>query len=111
MNDDNYRDLKNHVDGLKVHEHICMVYHDREQQVTAITTFIHRGLKLGEKCVYIADKLTSNFVVSILNQTGLDTDELMAMGVLEIVRPEDVYIQDGIFKPRQRDPIRPSYDS
>ncbi len=99
LEEDHYRGLKTHMSGMRMHDHVCMAYTDREQQVTAIAFYIKAGLALGEKCMYVSDKDTSDFVLKILNDTGIDVEELMEQGAIEIVLPEQLYMRKGYFDP------------
>lgn len=97
--EDHYRGLTDHIRGLRVHDHVCLAYSDREQQVTAIAHFIKTGLELGEKCVYVSDKTTSEFVLTILKNTGVDVDASMKSGAIAVSTPEQIYFRRGYFDP------------
>ncbi|MBS1953543.1 MAG: MEDS domain-containing protein [Cyanobacteria bacterium SZAS-4] len=99
LEEDHYRGLKGHMSGMRMHDHVCMAYTDREQQVTAIAYYIKAGLALGEKCLYVSDNDTSDFVLKILNDTGIDVEELIEQGAIEIASPEQVYMRKGYFDP------------
>ena len=49
LEEDHYRGLKAHMSGLRMHDHICMAYTDREQQVTAIAYYIKVRAGTGRK--------------------------------------------------------------
>ncbi|CAN5408312.1 hypothetical protein BH10CYA1_BH10CYA1_01230 [soil metagenome] len=97
--EDHYRGLKTHMSGLRVHDHICMAYTDREQQITAIAFYMKAGLDLGEKCLYVSDKPTSDFVLKVLGDTGIDVEALVAQGAIATATPEEVYLRKGYFDP------------
>ena len=97
--DDHYRGLKAHMSSLRVHDHVCLAYNDREQQVTAIAHYLKAGLDLGEKCLYVSDKDTSEFVLKVLKDTGIDVDNLVLAGTIAVARPEEVYLRKGYFDP------------
>jgi len=99
LEEDHYRGLKTHMSGLRMHDHICMAYTDREQQITAIAYYMKAGLELGEKCLYVSDKPTSEFVLKVLNDTGIDVEALVAKGAIEVALPEEVYLRKGYFDP------------
>jgi MEDS: MEthanogen/methylotroph, DcmR Sensory domain len=96
-NEDHYRSLKAHMNGLRVHDHVCMAYDDHEQQVTAIAQFVKAGLELGERCFYVSDKANSDFVLHVLKDTGLDVEALIEKGALAVMTPEEVYLHNGTF--------------
>lgn len=99
LEEDHYRGLKTHMSGLRMHDHICMAYTDREQQVTAIAYYLKAGLELGEKCLYVSDQATSEFVLKVLNDTGIDVEARVAEGAIEVALPEQVYLRKGYFDP------------
>jgi chemotaxis family two-component system sensor kinase Cph1 len=97
--DDHYRGLKEHMSSLRVHDHVCLAYSDREQQITAIACFLKSGLELGEKCLYVADKDNSDFVLKVLKDTGIPVEELLQKGTISIATPEAIYMRKGSFDP------------
>ncbi len=99
LEEDHYRGLKTHMSGLRMHDHVCMAYTDREQQVTAIAYYMKAGLALGEKCMYVSDAATSDFVLKVLSDTGIDVEDLIEQGAIEISQPEQLYMRKGYFDP------------
>lgn len=99
IDEDHYRGLKSHMSGLRVHDHTCMAYTDREQQITAIAHYMKAGLDLGERCLYVADKANSEFVLKVLSDTGIDVEMLISQGTITIATPEEVYMRKGYFDP------------
>lgn len=95
--DDHYRDLKNYVSSIGKHSHICMVYSDREQQITALTEYFKTGLRLGQQCIYVSDKDTARFVQNVMRRTGMDVEADIADGSLIFLTPEETYLAGGHF--------------
>lgn len=87
------------MNGLRVHDHVCMSYDDHEQQVTAIAQFVKTGIERGEKCIYVCDKFNSEFVLKVLKETGLDVEKLIEEGALAVMTPEELYLRTGKFDP------------
>jgi hypothetical protein len=40
------------LEGLRVHDHLCLIYETREEQFATAIPFLRIGLEQGEKCVY-----------------------------------------------------------
>lgn len=95
--DDHYHDLKNYVSSIGKHSHLCMVYEDREQQITALAEYFKTGFRLGQKCVYISDVETANFVRSVMTRAGMDVAADIEDGSMSFLTPEQTYLSQGDF--------------
>jgi PAS domain S-box-containing protein len=83
------------------HDHICLIYETREEQLAAVVPFLISGLERGEKCFYIVDENTPEILTAALKADGVDTDAAFASGALTIVDPGKAYLKDGDFVPGQ----------
>lgn len=92
-----YHDLKNYVSSIGKHGHICMMYCDREQQITALVEYFKSGLRLGQQCVYIADEAIIGFVRNVMSRAGMDVDADISDGSLTFLTPEQTYLSGGNF--------------
>ncbi|HNB24735.1 MAG TPA: MEDS domain-containing protein [Candidatus Melainabacteria bacterium] len=95
--DDHYHDMKNYVSSMGKHSHICMVYSNREQQITALAEYFRTGLRLGQKCVYISHPDTAAFVRNVLQRAGMDVENDVKDGSLTFLTPEQTYLVGGTF--------------
>lgn len=95
--DDHYQHLKNYVASMGKHSHICMVYSDREQQITALTEYYRTGMRLGQRCVYISDPDTASFVKNVMIRTGMDVEGDVKDGSMLFLTAEETYLADGVF--------------
>jgi chemotaxis family two-component system sensor kinase Cph1 len=41
--------------GLRLHEHLCLIYETQEEKFAAALPYLRAGLERGERCLYIAD--------------------------------------------------------
>lgn len=96
--DDHYHDLKNYVSSIGKHSHICMVYSDREQQITALAEYFKTGFRLGQQCIYVSDKDTARFVRNVMTRTGMDVEADVNDGSMRFLTPEETYLASGDFK-------------
>lgn len=95
--DDHYHDMKNYVSSMGKHSHICMVYSNREQQITALAEYFRTGFRLGQKCVYISHPDTAGFVRNVLQRAGMDVENDVKDGSLTFLTPEQTYLVSGTF--------------
>ena len=96
--DDHYHDLKNYVSSIGKHSHICMVYSDREQQITALAEYFKTGFRLGQQCIYVSDLDTARFVRNVMMRAGMDVEADVRDGSMLFLTPEETYLANGDFK-------------
>ncbi len=92
-------EIYNSIKELKVHDHACMVYETKEEQLDFIIPFIKIGLECGEKCIYIVDDNTAQAVIKAIQKGGIDTGSVIQTGSLCILNKHDVYLKPGHFDP------------
>ncbi len=95
--DDHYHDLKNYVSSMGKHSHICMVYSDRQQQITALAEYFRTGFRLGQKCIYISHPDMARFVRNVMVRAGMDVESDIKDGSLAFLTPEQTYLAGGNF--------------
>lgn len=94
-------DLASMVNKLAVHDHVCLIYESKEEQLRTIVPFISEGIKRGEQCVYIADENTSTEVLKALENAGAHTDSAVKSGALVICDKYASYLKTGKFDPNE----------
>jgi len=85
--------LRAALEGLKPHDHLCLIYETREEWREAVVPFIAIGLKRGEKCVYIVDVSTAGQVKDYLGQEGVDVTAAEHKGQLVILGAAGAYLR------------------
>lgn len=55
---------------LRSHEHLCLIYNSREEQLAAALPFLKAGLERGEKCIYVAEQNSAPLVLDALHKAG-----------------------------------------
>ena len=93
------RDIYNSIKELQVHDHACMIYETKEEQLNLIVPFIKIGLERGEKCIYIVDDNTAQTIIRAMQEDGIDTESAIETGSLNILTKHDLYIKYGHFDP------------
>jgi len=87
------------MEQLKVGDHACVVYNDREEQLAAVVPFLRIGLERRERCLYLADDMTAEGVLKAGRRAGLDVDAAIASGTLTIADARSAYLRRGVFDP------------
>lgn len=85
------------IDQLHAHDHACLIYETREQQMAAALPYIRSGLRNNELCVYIADGNTADAVLGELRSAGVDIEDALAEGRLQVTASVGSYVVDGTF--------------
>ena len=94
-----WTDVSKVIDKLGVHDHLCMIYETREEQLAAALPFIRNGLERGEKCIYIADDNTAESIVDGMEAGGIDVQSELRAGRLSLLSKQDAYLKQGYFDP------------
>ncbi|PWB50697.1 MAG: hypothetical protein C3F06_11555 [Candidatus Methanoperedenaceae archaeon] len=92
-------DLMKALSELDVHDHLCLIYENRDEQLAAVIPFIRMGLERGEQCVYIIDENTRQVVLEAMRKDGIDVDSAIKSGALKVLTKREVYLRDGYFDP------------
>jgi len=85
--------MVNPFEYVDVHDHICMVYQTRDEQLSSLVPFIKAGLEHGEKCIYLGTENTVPSLVDNMRDYGIDADSAIAAGALEIAKAQDIYFK------------------
>jgi PAS domain S-box-containing protein len=95
----NYSRLAEEVNRLGLHEHLCIIYDTREEQLAAALPWLRTVLERGEKCLYIADENAASAVLDALRKGGSDVDRYLRSGALTIARKNETCPEQGRFEP------------
>ena len=87
------------LEQLDMHDHLCLIYTNMEEQLAAVIPFIRIGLERGEQCVYIVDENTSDVVKKAMVDEGIDVESAIKSGALKIITKREAYLKDGYFDP------------
>src|SRR6202167_6548295 len=88
--------------SLGRHRHICAFFNDLDEQHRVLRSFIKEGFEQGDKAFHIVDPELREDHLKRLADAGIDVDEAIATGQLEVRRWEDAYLradcldQDGM---------------
>jgi len=65
--------LKSRLEDQDLGTHICCIYRNKEEQLSALSSFMSLGIERNEKCLYIFDDRTKEEVVELPGLAGLGT--------------------------------------
>lgn len=89
-----FSELKN----LRLGEHLCYIYRNKEEQLSIVIPFMLQGLKKNEKCLYIVDENTKEEIIEVFRRF-IDIDEYIKSKQFVILTKEEAYLKDGYFNP------------
>jgi len=95
----NGRECPIHVAGgvLGKQSHICAFFNGFDEQHRVLRSFIKEGFERGEKAFHIVDPELREDHLKRLADAGIDVDQAMATGQLEVRRWQDAYLCDDRF--------------
>src|SRR5687768_11902303 len=91
--------LRTALAELPLHDHLCSIYENSEEQLAVAAPFIRIGLDRGEKCIYIADDGMEPAVREAMYAAGIDVERAVATGSLVLAKKETAYLKHGSFDP------------
>jgi MEDS: MEthanogen/methylotroph, DcmR Sensory domain len=77
--------------------HICAFFNGFDEQHRVLRSFIKEGFERGEKAFHIVDPELREDHLKRLAQSGIDVDQAIASGQLELRRWQDAYLRDDQF--------------
>ncbi|MFD1586513.1 MEDS domain-containing protein [Halorientalis brevis] len=92
-------ELLDAIEEVAVHDHLALIYENRQEQFDAALPFIEAGLENDEKCIYIADDNLVEDVTSEFEARGMAVERALDSGAFEVAVPADTYLRDGYFDP------------
>jgi hypothetical protein len=86
------------ADGvLAKRTHICAFFNGFDEQHRVLRSFIKEGFERGEKAFHIVDPELREDHLKRLGEAGIDVDQAIASGQLEVRRWQDAYLRDDQF--------------
>jgi hypothetical protein len=77
--------------------HICAFFNGFDEQHRVLRSFIKEGFTRGEKAFHIVDPELREDHLKRLVEAGIDVDQAIATGQLEVRRWQDAYLRDDQF--------------
>jgi hypothetical protein len=79
------------------HNHVCAFFNTMDEEHRVLRSFYKGGFELGEKATHIVDAENREAYLKRLAEAGLNVQELMDTGRLELVPWTDMYVRDHRF--------------
>src|SRR6201995_5531932 len=83
--------------SLGQHRHICAFFNDLDEQHRVLRSFIKEGFERGDKPFHIIDPDLWEDHLKRLAQAGIDVEQAIGSGQLELRRWQDAYLRDDRF--------------
>jgi hypothetical protein len=81
-------------------DHICLFYRDEDMLVQTLAAYLAAGLANGERCFCAQKAHLIPRIYKALEFLGVDTDNQVGRGALEIHSEDEVYFVNGRFEPQ-----------
>ncbi len=91
--------LRSELKDQDLGTHLCCIYRDEEEQLSALSPFIFLGIKRNEKCLYVVDDRTKKEVIEGFKDLGFDVESFIESGQFEFMTKSESYLKDGYFDP------------
>ena len=82
---------------LGQHRHVCAFFNSMDEEHRVLGSFIKEGFDRDEKALHIVDPERREAHLKRLADAGIDVEEGMASGQLEIRLWQDAYLREGRF--------------
>ena len=82
---------------LKQTRHICAFFHSKEEEQKVLMPFFKEGFDRGEKCFHIVDERHRAEHLQACQHSGIDVEQGLTSGQLEVRNWEEAYLKDGYF--------------
>jgi hypothetical protein len=83
--------------NLGQHRHICAFFNDLDEEHRVLRPFFREGLDRGEKAVHIVDADKRQDYLIRLTEAGINVQEGMDTGRLDVLPWTDMYVRDRRF--------------
>ena len=91
--------LKRELEEQELGTHMCCIYRDKEEQLSALTSFMSLGIDRNEKCLYVVDERTKEEVIEFFKDRDFDVEEFIEKGQFEFLTKNESYLRNGYFEP------------
>ncbi|HEX9053058.1 MAG TPA: MEDS domain-containing protein [Anaeromyxobacter sp.] len=91
--------VEDRLGDLGPHDHLCLIYETRGEQLRTMIPFLRQGLEHGDRCVYVADGDTAAAASDAMRAGGVPVDEAVERGALLVAGYRQIYLAPGRFEP------------
>ncbi|MFB6309234.1 MAG: MEDS domain-containing protein [Haloarculaceae archaeon] len=90
--DGEYDRLRSQFAEENLSRHIALFYRDRAEQLAVVSAFVARGLRRGERVLYIFDDNDEETIAEGFENAGIDVERARETGQLAIIDASDIYV-------------------
>jgi hypothetical protein len=83
--------------SLGQQRHICAFFNGLDEEHRVLRSFIKEGLDRGDKALHIVDPELQGVHLKRLSEAGIDAEQAIGTGQLELRRWQDAYLRDDRF--------------
>src|SRR3954465_13693507 len=83
--------------ALSEHRHVCAFFNSIDEQHRVLRPFIKDGFDREDKALHIVDPELRERHLERLREAGIDVEEAMASGQLEVRLWQDAYLREDRF--------------
>ena len=80
-------------------DHVCTLYSNRDEQLSAAIAYLQAGLDRGERCLYVCCEHSPDEFRDGLRAAGIDVEREEARGALLLLTKHDGHLKGGSFDP------------
>ncbi len=91
--------LEAKLEDQELGTHMCCIYRDKEEQLSALSSFMSLGIERNEKCLYIVDDRTKTEVIEAFEKLDFDVEKFIKSNQFEFLTKSETYLKDGYFDP------------
>ena len=91
--------LRSRLEEQELGTHLCCIYRDKEEQLSALSSFMSLGIEKNEKCLYVVDDRTKTEVIEAFEELGFEVEKFVESGQFEFMTKSESYLKDGYFDP------------
>jgi hypothetical protein len=79
------------------HRHVCAFFNDIDEEHRVLRSFFRDGLDRGDKATHVVDPQKRQEHLNRLAEAGINVEQAMAAGQLEVLPWSDAYVRDHRF--------------
>jgi hypothetical protein len=83
--------------NLGQHRHVCALFNSVDEEHRVLRSFIEEGFERGDKAFHIVDPALWEDHLRWLAEAGIDVEQAMASGQLDVRRWQDAYLRSNRF--------------
>jgi hypothetical protein len=87
--------------AFKPGDHVCVLYSGASELATVVADFLAEGVRLRQRCWYVAAGQEVPSVRSALRRRNVDVGREEARGALNLIEGEPAYVVQGKFDPER----------